>query len=174
MATPLEITLNEMLGPSLETIGYDLVRVQIQGTKRTTLQIMIDHADSEAEITIEDCEKASRHLSAVLDVEDPISSEYHLEVSSPGIDRPLVKLKDFANERYKGLLVKVTTEFPVSGWEDRKRFQGLLQGVSDNKNVLLELPDEKEEEMVSIEFSNIVSAKLVLNDDLIAWATKNK
>ena len=123
---------------------------------------MIDRADG-AEITIDDCTGASRAISALLDVEDPISSAYELEVSSPGIDRPLTRPKDF--ERFAGLVAKIELKVPVDG---RKRFHGRLLGVSGDA-VRLAGDDDPGAEF-SLPLAGIVRAKLVLNDELLAAA----
>lgn len=145
-------------------MGYDVVRVQLmEGKRRSVLQVMIDRLD-EALVTLDDCEKVSHHVSAVLDVEDPIRGEYNLEVSSPGIDRPLTRLRDF--ERYIGHEAKITTRMPVEG---RKRFRGVLVRA-DNGKIGLDLSEEKAQ--VDLAFDNVASAKLVLTDKLIESESK--
>ena len=109
--------------PSLEAMGYELVRVMLSSGDRLVLQVMIDRADGEI-VTIDDCTETSRAISALLDVEDPISDAYELEVSSPGIDRPLTRPKDF--ERFAGFQARVEVKAAVDG---RKRFRGRLLGV---------------------------------------------
>ena len=126
------------------------------GGKRNTLQIMAERP--EGWIEVEDCARISRSVSAVLDVEDPIGGEYVLEVSSPGIDRPLTRLKDF--ERYDGYEVKIETSEAIDG---RKRFKGVLAGVEDGE-VLIEIP----EGTIGLSFDLLADAKLVLTDALIA------
>src|SRR5262245_13797756 len=108
--------------PVLEGLGYRLVRVRVSGMAGCTVQIMAERPDGT--MTIEDCENASRALSPVFDVEDPIDRAYRLEISSPGIDRPLVRRSDFA--RYAGHVVKVEMAMPIGG---RRRFRGVLLGV---------------------------------------------
>ena len=112
----------ELLRPSAEGIGFEIVRIRFGLQDGHTLQIMAERADGS--MSVEDCEELSRTLSAVLDVEDPIPGEYNLEISSPGIDRPLTRPKDF--ERWKGFDVKIELAEPIEG---RKRFRGTLQGV---------------------------------------------
>ena len=126
------------------------------GGKRNTLQIMAERP--EGWIEVDDCARISRAVSAVLDVEDPIAGEYVLEVSSPGIDRPLTRIKDF--ERYEGYEVKVETAEAIDG---RKRFKGVLAGVQDGE-VLIEIP----EGVIGLDFDLLADAKLVLTDELIA------
>lgn len=155
----LEQRILELLMPSLHRMGYDVVRLQFtEGKRRHVLQVMIERLDGKA-ITLEDCEAVSHHVSALLDVEDPILSEYNLEISSPGIDRPLTRPKDF--ERYSGHDAKITTKLPIEG---RKRFRGILRGLQEGC-VLLDLPEEKLEIRIALE--NVATAKLVLTDALI-------
>lgn len=155
---PLTRKLIHLLEPCVTPLGYELVRVvYVPADKRATLQIMIDRLDGET-ITVTDCTKASRSISALLEVEDPIENAYILEVSSPGIDRPLMKLKDF--ERFKGFQARVEMSEPIN---NRKRFQGNLLGVNGDliqilvEGVQCELP-----------FSLVKKAKLLLTDELIA------
>ncbi len=161
----LEEKITTLISDSLHVAGYELVRVLLRDGKGRTLQIMIDRLD-EKDITIRDCEKASRLISAIIDVNDPIEGEYNLEVSSPGIDRPLVRLKDFA--RFAGLEAKIATLHPVNG---RKRFTGRLVGI-DGDIVQLQLAGE--DIPVGIGFDNIHNAKLVMNDELMAQAANKK
>ena len=107
-------------------MGYEVVRVQVTGGQHAVLQIMAERADG-APMTVEDCADLSRSISALLDVEDPIKNAYTLEVSSPGIDRPLTRLKDY--ERFAGFEAKLETRLAVDG---RKRFKGMLKGVEDD------------------------------------------
>jgi ribosome maturation factor RimP len=153
----LEDRLRGMIEPSLADMGYELVRVKMIGTTRRTLQIMAERSDEKA-MSVEDCADISRQVSALLDVEDPIPGAYVLEVSSPGIDRPLVRAKDF--ERFAGFEVKLETALPIEG---RKKFRGKLLGL-DGETVRVK--DEKGE--VGLPFSAIANAKLVMTDELIA------
>lgn len=157
----LEAKIAALVEGALQTAGYEIVRVRLMDGAKRTLQIMIDRLDGKA-ITIKDCEKASRLMSAIIDVEDPVEGEYDLEVSSPGIDRPLVRLKDF--ERFAGLEVKITTVLPLEG---RKKFKGRVKAVSGH-DIHVALSDSETE--VVIAFDNIQNAKLVLNDELMAMA----
>jgi ribosome maturation factor RimP len=145
-----------IVAPTIEGLGYELVRLRLMGGKRATLQIMAERP--EGGIEVDDCAKISRAVSAVLDVEDPISGEYVLEVSSPGIDRPLTRLKDF--ERYAGYEAKLETDELIDG---RRRFKGVLAGVEDGE-VLIEIP----EGTIGLQFDWLSDAKLVLTDELIA------
>jgi len=149
----------ELVTPSLEAAGFELVRVMLTGGERPTLQVMAERAD-ETPITVDDCADISRVISAILDVEDPIKGTYTLEVSSPGIDRPLVRRKDF--ERYAGFEAKVETAAPIDG---RRRFRGRLLGL-DGDDVRLAL----EAGEAAIPFSAIDRAKLVMTDELLAAA----
>ena len=150
-----------MIEPSLEAMGYGLVRVmQTGGKQRPTLQIMAERRDEQA-MTVEDCAEISRSVSALLDVADPIAGAYMLEVSSPGIDRPLVKPEDF--DRFAGGEAKIELNAPLDG---RKRFRGRLLGRSGG-DVRLVAGDAGE---IRLPLAGIARAKLVLTDDLIAPA----
>ena len=147
--------------PVLTGMGYRLVRVRISGTSGCTVQIMAERPDGS--MLIEDCEAASRALSPVFDVEDPIDREYRLEVSSPGIDRPLVRRSDF--ERHAGHEIKV--EMAVAR-EGRKRFRGVLLGV-EGEAARLRRKDaaEGEETDVLLPIADMAEARLVLTDELV-------
>lgn len=144
--------------PSIEAMGFDVVRVMITGGQRPTLQIMADRRDGSM-ISVDDCAEISRTVSAVLDVEDPIAGEYTLEVSSPGIDRPLTRIKDF--ERWAGFDARVDMAIPVDG---RKRFSGRLKGVADGERVQIEIEGGA---LTELPFDGISRAKLVLTDALL-------
>lgn len=147
--------------PAIRGLGMRLVRVRLSGQNGLTLQIMAEREDGT--MSVEDCETLSRELSPVLDVEDPIDKAYHLEISSPGIDRPLVRRYDF--ERWLGHLAKVETSILV---ENRKRFRGTLIEIADD-GIILErdqaAPDENAR--VRIPFETVSEARLILTDDLI-------
>ena len=151
-----------LVEPVLQDMGFRLVRVKLTGS---TLQIMAERPDGT--FAIEDCEKLSRAISPMLDVEDPISSRYQLEVSSPGIDRPLVRPGDF--EIWAGHEIKVEMAVPVAG---RKRFRGELEGCHEGEvRLFIENPEGgKEPLLVGVPFTDISEAKLVLTDQLIAAA----
>ncbi len=142
--------------PTIEGMGFELVRVRLMSGKKSTLQIMAERP--EGGIEVEDCARISRAVGAVLDVEDPVSGEYALEVSSPGIDRPLTRLKDF--ERYEDYEARSETSELIDG---RRRFKGVLRGVEDGE-VLIEIP----EGTVGLDFDWLTDAKLILTDALIA------
>ncbi|WP_372397843.1 ribosome maturation factor RimP [Azospirillum sp. HJ39] len=148
--------IEQIITPSVEAMGYEVVRVQISGGQRSILQIMAERADG-APMTVEDCADISRSVSALLDVEDPIREAYTLEVSSPGIDRPLTRLKDF--ERFAGFEARLETRQAADG---RKRFKGMLKGVDDGLVCI-----DTEQGAARLEFDNILRAKLVLTDELI-------
>jgi len=152
-------SLLELLDPVAEAIGYEIVRLRMMGGEvRRTLQIMAER-QSDGEMVVQDCAILSRALSEVLDPADPIPGDYVLEVSSPGVDRPLTRLKDF--EVYEGLEAKLELDRLA---ENRKRFKGVLAGVEDG-NVMIDL--EGEEDTVLIPFGWIVDAKLTLSDQLM-------
>ncbi len=155
--TTLEAKLAAIITPSLEGMGYELVRVAVLGRQRPTVQVMADRADG-AQISVEDCEAISRALGAVLDVDDPIPGAWTLEVSSAGIDRPLTRAKDW--NRFAGHLARVEMQFPVDG---RKRFAGVVLGA-DTEVARMRLDDGSE---VALNLSAIRNAKLVLTDALI-------
>ena len=148
--------------PVLEQMGYRLVRVRISGTSGCTVQIMAERPDGS--MPIEDCEAASRALSPVFDAEDPIDREYRLEISSPGIDRPLVRRSDF--ERHAGHEAKIEMAVALDG---RKRFRGILTGV-EGEAARLRRKDAAagEAEDVLLAIADMAEARLVLTDALVA------
>lgn len=151
--------LLELLEPVAEGLGLEIVRIRLMGgTQRRRLQIMAERP-ADHEINVEECAALSRAVSEVMDAADPIAGEYMLEVSSPGIDRPLTRLADF--ETFSGLEARLETDRLVEG---RKRFKGRLAGVED-QDVLVDLDDE--EETALIPFAWLADAKLVLNDELL-------
>lgn len=147
----------ELITPAIEAMGFDLVRVQVSGSQRPTLQIMAEPASGRT-MSVDDCAEVSRAISAVLDVEDPIAGSYSLEVSSPGIDRPLTRPKDY--ERFIGHEAKVETNAPLDG---RKRFKGPIRSVAAEA---VEMTVDGAD--IRIPFAAIHKAKLVLTDALIA------
>jgi ribosome maturation factor RimP len=152
--------------PVVEGMGYRLVRVRISGADGCTVQVMTERPDGT--LTIEDCEEISRALSPVMDVADPVPQAYRLEVSSPGLDRPLVRRSDF--ERHTGHLAKIEMNIVTEG---RKRFRGILLGVEGEAARLRRddaKPDDKVEVLLPIE--DMAEAKLVLTDELIADALR--
>ncbi len=157
-----EDRVQEVITPALESMGYELVRVLLSGDKRKTLQIMAERVDGD-NMTVEDCAAISREISALLDVDDPIREAYSLEVSSPGIDRPLVRLKDFEN--YAGFDARVDMNFLVEG---RKKFKGKLLGIEDDK-VSIRVKDET----YALPFGDIRRAKLLLTQELLDAAAQN-
>jgi ribosome maturation factor RimP len=152
--------LADIVQPLIEGLGYELVRLRLMSGKRTVLQIMADKP--EGGIEVDDCARISTAVSAVLDVEDPIEAEYTFEVSSPGIDRPLTRLKDFA--AWAGYEAKLETAELIDG---RKRFKGPLRGIEGDE-VLIEIA----EGTIGLKFEWLVEAKLVLTDELIAEMLK--
>jgi ribosome maturation factor RimP len=152
----------------IESLGYRLVRVKVSSAEGATVQIMAERPDGS--MTVEDCETISRALSPVLDANDPMEKAYRLEISSPGIDRPLVRKSDF--DRYVGHLVKIEMELPFNG---RKRFRGHLSGTADNAARLTrdEVP-EGEEADVLLPIEDMSDAKLVLTDDLVTQALRRE
>ena len=157
----IDARVASIIQPVLRAIGFRLVRVRLSGQNGLTLQIMAEREDGT--MTVEDCEEVSRAVSPALDVDDPIDEAYHLEVSSPGIDRPLVRKSDFAT--WTGHLVKMETSILVA---DRKRFRGKIASA-DEDGVVIERDQAAygEEPSVRVPFEAIAEARLILTDDLI-------
>lgn len=145
----------EIITPVIEDMGFEVVRVRLMTGKESTLQIMVQRPDGTIEV--DQCAQVSTAVSALLDVEDPIVDVYTLEVSSPGIDRPLTRLKDF--DQWKGFEAKIETEELIDG---RRRFKGELAGI-DGDEVLIDI----DEGTIGLKFAWLSDAKLVLTDDLI-------
>ena len=148
--------LYDMLAPTIEAMGFEVVRILMTGAQRPTLQIMIERQDRK-NLVVDDCAAVSRAISAILDEKDPIDSEYSLEVSSPGIDRPLTKPEHFS--RFAGYEAKVEKSDTIDG---RKRFKGKIISLEPNNNIKI-MMDDKE---YSIPFESVSKAKLVLTDEL--------
>jgi ribosome maturation factor RimP len=148
--------------PVIEGMGFELVRIRLMSGKRTTLQIMVERP--EGGIEVDECAKISTEISAVFDVEDPIEGDYALEVSSPGIDRPLTRVKDF--DVWQGHEAKIETTELIEG---RRRFKGVLAGVQDDE-ILITI----QEGTIGLQFDWLDDAKLVLTDELIAEMLKTR
>lgn len=159
----LEGRIAEIIAAPLEAQGYELVRVKVIGRESPTVQVMADRAD-DAPFTLDDCTAVSHLLSAVLDVEDPISSAWTLEISSAGIDRPLTRVKDF--NRFAGFDAKIELNFPGPG--GRKRFVGALLGADEDEARL----KIETGEVVALKRAEIRTAKLILTDALVAFTTR--
>jgi ribosome maturation factor RimP len=154
--------------PVIEQLGYRLVRVRVSSAEGCTVQIMAERPDGT--MSVEDCEAVSRALSPVLDVADPIERAYRLEISSPGIDRPLVRKSDF--ERYTGHLAKIETSMPIQG---RKRFRGVLAGTEgETARIRRDDAAEGEETEIMIPIEDMSEAKLVLTDELVTEALRRE
>src|SRR4051812_23470348 len=153
--------------PILQQLGFRLVRVRVSGAEGCTVQIMAERPDGS--MSVEDCEEVSRALSPVLDVADPVDRAYRLEVSSPGIDRPLVRKSDF--DRYAGHLVRIEMNMPVNG---RKRFKGMLSGTEGEAARLLRDDTEGEDATVLLPIEDMGEAKLVLTDELVTEALRRE
>lgn len=158
----------ELIHPSAQAANFEIVRVRYGLHDGHTLQIMAERPDGQ--MNVAGCEELSNLLSAILDVEDPISGEYNLEVSSPGIDRPLTRPKDF--ERWAGFEAKLELTDAIDG---RKRFRGTLQGFEDGE-VLIEHQVEglSDMQIIGLDFRSIAEAKLVMSDDLITESLKRR
>jgi len=154
--------------PVIEQLGYRLVRVRVSSAEGCTVQIMAERPDGT--MSVEDCEAVSRALSPVLDVADPIERAYRLEISSPGIDRPLVRKSDF--ERYTGHVAKIETSMPIQG---RKRFRGVLAGTEgETARIRRDDAAEGEETEIMIPIEEMSEAKLVLTDELVSEALRRE
>ena len=164
--TAMDRRLADIVQPVIEGLGFELVRIRLMGGATRTLQIMADKP--EGGIEVDDCGDISTAVSAVLDVEDPIEENYVLEVSSPGIDRPLTRLKDF--EMWKGWEARVETTELIDG---RRRFKGMLAGVEGDE-VLIELDEGKETVTIGLQFDWLSDAKLILTDELITEMLRQK
>lgn len=156
--------LNALLEPIITGMGFELIRLSFGGTDRPVLQVMAERPDGT--MSIEDCTKLSREISTIIDVEDPIVGNFELEVSSPGIDRPLTRLKDF--DKYSGFDAKLVLKIAV---DDRRRFRGVVMGTDGDK-ILLRSADNNEE--FSFELDDIQSAKLIITDELLKASQKTK
>jgi len=164
--TGIDARVAAIIEPVIVGMGYQLVRVKLTSQNGTTLQIMAEKPDGT--MTVNDCEALSMAISPVLDVEDPIDKAYNLEMSSPGIDRPMVRKGDF--RKWTGHLIKCETSVMVEG---RKRFRGKIVSVSDDGFVLdREQTSRDEAGEINIPFSALAEAKLILTDDLIRDALK--
>ncbi|QND51746.1 ribosome maturation factor RimP [Phyllobacterium sp. 628] len=164
--TGVDARVAGIIEPVLESIGFRLVRVKLSGLNGLTLQIMTERFDGT--MTVEDCELVSRTMSPVLDVEDPIDRHYHLEVSSPGIDRPLVRKSDFVT--WTGHIAKVDTSTVLGG---RKKFRGRIAAVTaDAVTIESDQASYGDEPVVEVPFELISDARLMLTDDLIRDALR--
>ena len=164
--TNIDRRLAEIIAPVVEDMGFELVRVRLMGGKSKTLQVMAERPSGGIEV--DDCADISTALSATLDVEDPIDDGYTLEVSSPGIDRPLTRPKDFEN--WNGYKAKLETSEMIEG---RRRFKGQLRG-SESNEVLLEIDNNGQPTTIGLKFDWLCDAKLVLTDDLIRDVLKSR
>lgn len=156
--------IEQLVIPAVKDAGYRLVRLRLKGADRKVLQVMAERPDGEMDV--EDCANLSRAISDVLDAADPIETEFVLEVSSPGIDRPLTALEDYV--RFSGHDVRLDLS---PDWVGRKRFKGIIMGV-DGNDVLLDTGDGKEKTRLRFPFDQIAESKLVLTDRLITESLK--
>ena len=161
-SSEIEKKISAIISPTIETLGYELVRVRLVPGETSTLQIMADRKSGE--IDVEDCSIISRDISVLLDVEDPINDAYILEVSSPGIDRPLTRLKDFNN--WQGYEVKLETYELING---QRRFKGEIYNI-EKDNITL----ANNGKFIELSFELISEAKLILTDNLIKDVLRNR
>ncbi|MCF2906073.1 ribosome maturation factor RimP [Octadecabacter sp. CECT 8868] len=158
--------ITEIITPTVEDMGYEVVRVRLMTGKESILQIMAQKPDGSIEV--DDCGEISAAVSALLDVEDPITDVYTLEVSSPGIDRPLTRMKDF--DQWEGNEAKIETEELIDG---RRRFKGMLRGTEGDE-VLIEIEENGAPITIGLKFEWLTDAKLVLTDELIRDVLKGR
>jgi len=164
--TGLDQRLADIIEPVLVGLGFRLIRVRMLNQNGATMQVMVE--SNAGPMTVQDCEEISMAISPVLDVEDPIDKEYHLEVSSPGIDRPMVRKSDFV--RWQGHLVKCETSILI---DNRKRFRGkIVEAGADGFTLERDQVAYGEEQKVTIPFTALSDAKLILTDDLIRDALR--
>ena len=161
-SSEIEKKISAIISPTIETLGYELVRIRLVPGETSTLQIMADR--NSGEIDVEDCSIISRDISVLLDVEDPINDAYILEVSSPGIDRPLTRLKDFSN--WQGYEVKLETYELING---QRRFKGEIYNI-EKDNITL----ANNGKFIELSFELISEAKLILTDNLIKDVLRNR
>ncbi|MFC2967009.1 ribosome maturation factor RimP [Acidimangrovimonas pyrenivorans] len=164
--TAIDRRLAEIVTPAIEGLGFELVRLRLMGGKTRTLQIMADRP--EGGIEVDDCARISTAVSAVMDVEDPIEDAYVLEVSSPGIDRPLTRLKDF--DIWQDYEARIETTELIDG---RRRFKGMLRGIEGDE-VLIEIVEHGEPVTIGLKFDWLSDAKLILTDELITEMLRQK
>ncbi len=164
--TAIDRRLADIVGPVIEGLGFELVRIRLMGGRTRVLQIMADRP--EGGIGVDECGAISTAVSAVLDVEDPIEENYVLEVSSPGIDRPLTRLKDF--EMWKGWEARIETSELIDG---RRRFKGGLMGI-EGEEILIEIEEAGQDITIGLRFDWLSDAKLILTDELIAEMLRQK
>ena len=156
--------LEALVAPAVEAAGYRLVRLRVMGGKTKTVQVMAERPDGQMDV--DDCAKLSRRLSEVFEEADPIADNYVLEVSSPGIDRPLTRAEDFS--RFAGHDVRIELTAPADG---RRRFKGLLIGL-DGKDILVDVSSDDGTQRLRLPFSTVADAKLLLTDRLIRESLK--
>lgn len=149
-------TIKNAIEPALTDMGYELVRISVIGAETKTVQIMVERADRK-DMTVDDCEEISHTASALLDVADPFKGRWMLEVSSPGIDRPLVKPADY--DRFKGEEAKVELTSDIDG---RKRFKGILKGIQGTKITM-----DFEGQEIAFDFADVAKAKLTFKDETL-------
>ena len=164
--TAIDRRLADIVGPVIEGLGFELVRIRLMGGRTRTLQIMADRP--EGGIEVDDCATISTAVSAVLDVEDPVEENYILEVSSPGIDRPLTRLKDF--DVWVAYEARLETTELIDG---RRRFKGDLRGTEGDE-ILIEIEEPTGKVTIGLKFDWLSEAKLILTDDLIAEMLRQK
>lgn len=161
----MELTerIEQLIGPTVEDLGFDIVRIRLSGKENMILQVMAERRDGEP-MVVDHCATISRAISAVLDVDDPIESGYTLEVSSPGLNRPLVQLRDF--EKFSGSEARIELHNLIDG---QRRFRGQLQGL-DGETIQLQTDNG----LVGLPFSDLKKAKLLVSDDMLATTEESQ
>ena len=162
-ATDTAARIQDLIEPMINDMGFEIVRVHVSGGQTLKVQIMTEPLNG-GDMTVDGCAKISRAVSAVMDVEDPIVDAYTLEVSSPGLDRPLVRQKDF--DRFNGFEAKIELQHVIDG---RRKFTGRLLGTEDD-NIRVDIDGEA----ISVSFNDIAKAKLIVTDEMIAQLGKEK
>lgn len=164
--TAIDRRIADIVTPAIEGLGFELVRIRLMGGRTRILQIMVDRPDGGIEV--DECAAVSTAVSAVLDVEDPIEDNYVLEVSSPGIDRPLTRLKDF--DMWEGYEARLETSELIDG---RRRFKGVIEGTEGDE-VLIEIEEGGQPLTIGLQFDWLSDAKLLLTDELIAEVLRQR
>ncbi len=161
--SPLEQRITDIISPVIEDMGFALVQAKMVSEGGRNILMVLAEDPETHNLGVDDCAKLSRAVSAIMDVEDPIAGEYILEMSSPGIDRPLTRAKDF--ETYKGFEAKIELDMPIEG---QKKFRGFIDGLGENKEISL----KTDQGMVAFSVDSVHKAKLVLTDALMEQSKK--
>lgn len=160
--TAIERSIELLISPQINAMGFEIIRVKLIERKTKILQIMIDRSDYSG-VNLDECAEVSRTVSTILDVEDPVDGEYNLEVSSPGLERPLTKPDHF--DHFIGFKAKVSMQSPIDG---RKHYSGIVNGMSDNlEDIHLIINDDGNNEHIALPLNEVEKAKLVITEELL-------